>query len=93
MKKMVDELVYEVRSNKSNIRISHTQINKKTKQKKAVPKKLVANKKCPKCDTGQLLKGSKAFGCSNYNNSCDFVMPFQFLGKKISENQLLRLLD
>ncbi len=42
--------------------------------------------------TGQLLKGSKAFGCSNYNNSCDFVMPFQFLGKKISENQLLRLL-
>ena len=51
MKKMVDELVYEVRSNKSNVRISHTQINKKTKQKKAVPKKLVANKKCPKCDT------------------------------------------
>jgi len=93
MKKMVDELVYEVRSNKSNIRISHTQINKKTKQKKAVPKKQVASKKCPKCDTGQLLKGSKAFGCSNYNNSCDFVMPFQFLGKKISENQLLRLLD
>ena len=93
MKKMVDELVYEVRSNKSNVRISHTQINKKTKQKKAVPKKLVANKKCPKCDTGQLLKGSKAFGCSNYNNSCDFLMPFQFLGKKISENQLLRLLD
>ena len=47
MKKMVDELVYEVRSNKSNIRISHTQINKKTKQKKAVPKKQVASKKCP----------------------------------------------
>ncbi len=34
MKKMVDELVYEVRSNKSNVRISHAQINKKTKQKK-----------------------------------------------------------
>ncbi len=31
----VDELVYEVRSNKSNVRISHTQINKKTKQKKS----------------------------------------------------------
>jgi DNA topoisomerase-3 len=76
MKKMVDELVYEVRSNKSNIRISHTQINKKTKQKKAVPKKQVASKKCPKCDTGQLLKGSKAFGCSNYNNSCDFCDAF-----------------
>ena len=93
MKKMVDELVYEVRSNKSNVRISHAQINKKPLQKKSVSKKQVTGKKCPKCDTGQLLKGSKAFGCSNYNNSCDFVMPFQFLGKKISENQLLRLLD
>ena len=93
MKKMVDELVYEVRSNKNYIKISHTEVNKKPLQKKAVPKKLVTNRTCPKCNTGQLLKGSKAFGCSNYNNSCDFLMPFQFLGKKISENQLLRLLD
>ena len=92
MKKMVDELVYEVRSSKSGVRISHAQINKKPLQQKVVSKKRVAGKKCPKCDEGQLLKGSKAFGCSNYNNSCDFVMPFQFLGKKISENQLLRLL-
>ena len=93
MKKMVDELVYEVRSNKNYIKISHTEVNKKPLQKKAVPKKLVTNRICPKCNTGQLLKGSKAFWCSNYNNSCDFLMPFQFLGKKISENQLLRLLD
>ena len=93
MKKMVDELVYEVRSNKNYIKISHTEVNKKPLQKKAVPKKLVTNRICPKCNTGQLLKGSKAFVCSNYNNSCDFLMPFQFLGKKISENQLLRLLD
>ena len=93
MKKMVDELVYEVRSNKNYIKISHTEVNKKPLQKKAVPKKLVTNRICTKCNTGQLLKGSKAFGCSNYNNSCDFLMPFQFLGKKISENQLLRLLD
>ena len=92
MKKMVDELVYEVRSSKSSARISHTQSNKKPLQQKVVSKKLIAGKKCPKCNAGQLLKGSKAYGCSNYNNSCDFVMPFQFLGKKISENQLLRLL-
>jgi len=92
MKKMVDELVYEVRSSKSNARISHTQSNKKPLQQKIVSKKLIAGKKCPKCNAGQLIKGSKAFGCSNYNNSCDFVMPFQFLGKKISENQLFRLL-
>ena len=35
-----------------------------------------AKSKCPKCGTGELLKGKKAYGCSNYNNGCDFVFPF-----------------
>ncbi len=97
MKKMVDELVYEVRSNTSKIRISHetpsvssNAVEKSTKKK---PKKEVTGKVCPKCNKGSLLKGSKAFGCSEYNKTCDFIMPFEFLGKKISENQLIRLLD
>ncbi len=98
MKKMVDELVYEVRSNTSKIRISHetttsassSAVEKSTKKK---PKKEVTGKVCPKCKNGSLLKGSKAFGCSEYNKTCDFIMPFEFLGKKVSENQLIRLLD
>ena len=96
---MVDELVYEVRSNKSKVRISHetaTVIASETKQSvksKKKSKKEVAGKTCPKCKKGQLLKGSNAFGCTEYNKTCDFILPFEFLGKKISENQLLRLLD
>jgi len=98
MKKMVDELVYEVRSNTSKIRISHetttsassSVVEKSTKKK---PKKEVTGKVCPKCKKGSLLKGSKAFGCSEYNKTCDFIMPFEFFGKKVSENQLIRLLD
>ncbi len=97
MKSMVDELVYEVRSNTSKVRISHeTVIASKTKQSvksKPTSKKEVAGKSCPKCKKGQLLKGSSAFGCSEYNKTCDFTMPFEFLSKKISENQLIRLLD
>ena len=101
MKAMVDELVYEVRSNTSKVRISHESSASKTSNKpkevssRAQPrgKKEVAGKACPKCKTGQLLKGSSAFGCSEYNKTCDFTMPFEFLGKKISENQLIRLLD
>ena len=97
MKAMVDELVYEVRSNKSKVRISHetttvtsSAVEKSTKKK---PKKEVTGKTCPKCKKGKLLKGSKAFGCSEYNKTCDFTMSFIFSGKKISENQLIRLLD
>jgi DNA topoisomerase-3 len=106
MKSMVDELVYEVRSNTSNVRISHETVSSNTndkaankKLKKGIPlsaskgKKEVRGKACPKCKNGHLLKGSTAFGCSEYTKTCDFIMPFEFLGKKISENQLIRLLD
>tara|TARA_B100000767_G_scaffold267321_1_gene285907 strand:- start:289 stop:2589 length:2301 start_codon:yes stop_codon:yes gene_type:complete len=96
MKKMVDELVYEVRSNKASTRISHTtasNVKDENSLKKKITKKQVSGKTCPKCNKGTLLKGTNAFGCSNYNETCDFLMPFEFLGKKISENQLIRLLD
>tara|TARA_R110002073_G_scaffold128999_6_gene275241 strand:+ start:1263 stop:3572 length:2310 start_codon:yes stop_codon:yes gene_type:complete len=101
MKKMVDDLVYEVRSSKAKVRISHTASEAsglKSKKKKdtetsSAQKKQVAGKTCPKCKKGILRKGSKAFGCSEYNKTCDFIMPFEFLGKKISENQLIRMID
>ena len=97
MKKMVDELVYEVRSNKTSKRISSNTIipkeAKKTPTKKPISKKEVLGKTCPKCKKGTILKGSSAFGCSEYKNKCDLKIPFEIYGKKVSENQLIRLLD
>ncbi|WP_397446471.1 DNA topoisomerase 3 [Polaribacter sp. R77954] len=100
MKKMVDELVYEVRSNKSSKRISSvisSAVEKSTKkdtEKSSAPKKKqVAGKTCPKCKTGKLLKGSTAFGCSEYKNNCDLKIPFKIYDKKVSENQIIRLID
>ena len=43
--------------------------------------------KCPKCKKGQLLKGKSAYGCTLYGKDCDFVLPFEYASKKISENQ------
>ncbi|NIJ44689.1 DNA topoisomerase-3 [Wenyingzhuangia heitensis] len=92
MKKMVDDLVVEVRlSNHRPIVIDAV-----TKTSVVAPKKEakgVVGIECPKCKQGHLLKGSKAYGCSKYNDSCDFVLPFEFMGKKISENQFIRLLS
>ena len=96
MKQMVDQLVYEVRSSKKTVRLSaenNKELTPKKSQKKASSKKTVTGKECPKCKKGNLLKGSTAYGCSNYKNGCDFKLPFAFLDKKISENQLIRLLD
>ena len=96
MKRMVDQLVYEVRSSTKMVRLSaenNKALPTKKAAKKATTKKTVAGKSCPKCKNGTLLKGSTAFGCSAYKNGCNFKLPFSFLDKKISENQLIRLLD
>ena len=39
------------------------------------------------------MKGKSAYGCSEYKNSCKFIIPFKIHGKKISENRLIRLVD
>ena len=101
MKKMVDELVYEVRSNSSKKRISsNTSVissavenSTKSKTKKSTKSKTVAGKTCPKCKTGKLLKGSSAYGCSEYKNNCSFKIPFKIYDKKVSENQIIRLIS
>ena len=95
MKKMVDELVYEVRSNKVKKRIS-SETQKATipaDKSKSKTKKQVLGKTCPKCKQGKLLKGSSAYGCSEYKNNCDFKVPFLIYDKKVSENQIIRLID
>ena len=97
MKKMVDQLVYEVRSSQKTIRLSaekeKQQISSTNKKKKKTSKKTVVGKECPKCKKGNLLQGNSAYGCANYKNGCNFTLPFSYLDKKISENQLIRLLD
>ncbi|MFY0631697.1 MAG: DNA topoisomerase 3 [Flavobacteriaceae bacterium] len=100
MKKMVDDLVYEVRSSKAKVRISHTATIKESSSKKkkdtetsSAYKKQVAGKTCPKCKKGKLLKGTSAFGCSDYKNGCDLKISFKVYEKKVSENQIIRLLD
>lgn len=96
MKKMVENLVYEVRSEKERANISHNDTSIKetiTNSKVSSTKKNgISAEKCPKCKKGTILKGSNAYGCSTYKNGCDFIMPFNFLEKNISENQFIRLL-
>ena len=94
MKKMVDELVYEVRSETKRANISHTQeTTKKETKKNKISTGGITEETCPKCKNGNLIKGKSAYGCSGYKNGCDFLLPFVFHNKKISENQFTRLLQ
>lgn len=94
MKNMVDQLVYEVRSDHQprSISTSTKMPEKKTASSKKNKLTLIG-KSCPKCKKGTLIKGSKAYGCTAFKNGCNFLLPFRFLNKKISENQYIRLLE
>jgi DNA topoisomerase-3 len=107
MKKMVDNLVTEVRMEKQRTFVStdtkskystkgskSNSTNKRTTKPKSTSSKKapITQSKCPKCKAGNLIKGKSAFGCSQWKSGCKFILPFQIHGKKISENQLRRLI-
>lgn len=93
MKRMVDALVYEVRSETQRANISQEAVIKNRTAKATVKKQAgITAEVCPKCKNGQLLKGKTAYGCSAYKAGCNFVLPFTFANKKISEKQIIRLL-
>lgn len=91
MKKMVNDLVYEVKMEQVTTKISHAASveNKKKSSKKSTK---LDELTCPKCKNGKVLKGKTAYGCSAYLGGCNLRVPFSFMGKKISEKQIERLL-
>lgn len=112
MKKMVDDLVTEVRMenkirrfpssvatsskySKKSKRSTNTKSSnssaRRTNKKKS--KSTRSPMQCPKCNKGKVLKGNTRFGCSQFKEGCDFGVPFEYMGKKISDNQIKRLLE
>ncbi|MCB4809441.1 DNA topoisomerase 3 [Tamlana sp. 62-3] len=94
MKRMVDALVYEVRTETKRANISQANVIKSRKAKETKVKKAgITSETCPKCKKGTLLKGNSAYGCTQYKSGCNFKMPFKIYDKKISEKQFIRLLQ
>ncbi len=47
---------------------------------------------CPKCGK-PIIKGKTAWGCSGFKDGCRVVVPFEVMGKKLTENQVVSLLS
>ena len=47
---------------------------------------------CPVCKLGTMLKGSSAYGCSRFREDCQFRVPFEWGGRKLTDTQLRQLL-
>ncbi|ELR68511.1 DNA topoisomerase III [Fulvivirga imtechensis AK7] len=49
--------------------------------------------KCPKCTSGSIIKGKNSYGCSEWKAGCDMRVPFEFMNKKLTHQQVKRLLE
>ncbi len=43
---------------------------------------------CPKCNIGHLIKGNKAWGCSDWKQGCKFKIPFEYKTIILSEKDI-----
>ncbi len=94
--KMVRELTDEVIFNTpSNVQFFQERKPEKiAKPKKKRAKKVISfeDMDCPKCKKVKLMKGKTAIGCSNYK-TCGFKVPFELMGKKLTDTQLSDLIQ
>ncbi|MBK8807827.1 MAG: hypothetical protein IPO21_14735 [Bacteroidales bacterium] len=100
MKQMVNELVSVVKleSGKRITIISEDTQKKKNTEKKPknyTPKEVnnSATITCPVCGKGTIKKGKTAYGCSLYNNGCNFLIHFIQFNKTLTDKQVIGLLD
>ncbi|HET6227373.1 MAG TPA: topoisomerase C-terminal repeat-containing protein, partial [Bacteroidia bacterium] len=59
---------------------------------KEVVQKEIRSGLCPKCNGGAIIKGGSAYGCAAWKSGCDFRLPFEFMGKPMTEAHVQSLL-
>lgn len=106
MKEMVSDLTKEVKYEQGHtitIEAETAKASDKSKTATAENTEAVSEKKkepktetsptCPKCNTGKIMKGKTAYGCSTFKDGCNFKIEFEFGEKKLSEKQLFTLIQ
>lgn len=86
LKVMVNEVIHEVKCARRKAIAVETEGEKMAE--KPVKEQVAAALKCPKCGNGEVVKGRTAWGCTLYKKSCDFLIPMEVQGKKITQKQV-----
>jgi DNA topoisomerase III len=82
-------LVKDASGNPCNIIINAT--NEISLQREKLPAKDQDAILCPLCKKGNIIEGKAAYGCSSWKSGCVFLVPFLFMGKKITLVQVKEL--
>ena len=101
LKAMVNEIVHFVRYSSAKTITVETPEGKdgedgkgrKEKGRKEKGEKIAVVLKCPKCGQGEIVKGKTAWGCTLYRKSCDFLIPMEIQGKKLTQKQVDTLIQ
>lgn len=91
LKQMVSDIVHLVKRDQNIRKIEVAEDEPKTEKAIAKSNSPEAPATCPRCGQGVMLKGKKAWGCSRYADGCQTVVPFSFLGKVLTDNQITML--
>ena len=93
MKQMVTEVVSQVKGSPRKVFALPEEepavLVKKEKAATIEPQETT----CPACKKGQLKKGKNAWGCSAWKDGCRFIIPFEFMEKKLTDPQIKRLAE
>lgn len=93
--KMVSDLCDEVKYNSKRVIqiVEEVPVEEKPKQTRTPKEKVsIETLDCPKCKNAKLMKGKAAIGCANFA-ACGFKVPFEMMGKKLTESQLIDLIQ
>ena len=93
LKIMVNEIIHHVKyASSKTITVEEASVTapQDTKKEKRAPKTPAAptSLTCPKCGKGNVVKGKTAWGCTLYGKSCDFLIPQEIEGKKLTQKQV-----
>ena len=93
MKQMVTEVVDQVKhSPRKEFTFAPEEPAVQMKKEKAAPVEPTETS-CPSCRKGILKKGKNAWGCSEWKAGCRFIIPFEFMSKKLTDVQIKRLAE
>lgn len=88
MFQMVTGLCHEVKYDFGTTKIELAKIPTASKKKEVNLEQL----KCPKCSKGFIITGKLAWGCEKWKDGCDFRVPYELMGKKLTAKQLEQLI-
>lgn len=91
VRELTDEVIFNTSVQSFNIDVAPVATPAPKKERKPVEKIKLEELNCPKCKSAKVMKGKSAIGCSNFKE-CGFKIPFELLGKKLTEAQLIQLI-